>query len=350
MVCGSTRFYFVIQPLSIVGQLSLFVADFFQSLGVVLDVKWVNDGIVGVGGLCTAQGVLQNIGQAGVAMTTFIITLHTFDILWRGESISLGRAYILIGNVWAFLILTITISASVHQNPSFYAPTPYWCWINSSYPEYRIALENFWLWIGFAVSVLYIPLLFWDAGLVKPRNPQWWTFELNPSDAQPSRRRFKLIMYVLRSCALAYCLPVIPTALARWFLVVHGDVKPFATAEAQFIVKGIFSLSGVCDVVAFKFARSGLLLFPSHDSPEETAPKADDGSDDISLADMNSGGNAQNASVTPKPWWRHQRRIRANSLLPHRPILMCYLVFLCFWIVVNVLDIVWITYCEFIYE
>ncbi|KAJ6559802.1 hypothetical protein B0H19DRAFT_1069532 [Mycena capillaripes] len=73
---------------------------------------------------------------------------------------------------------------------------------------------------------------------------------------------------------------------------------------------------------------SGLLLFPSNDSHEDAASTADDGSDDISLADMNSGGNAQNASVTPKPWWRHQRRI----------------LFVCLCIVVNVLDIVWITY------
>ncbi|KAJ7835958.1 hypothetical protein B0H13DRAFT_2107597 [Mycena leptocephala] len=52
--------------------LSLFTADLFQSLGVVMDVQWINDGIVHAGSLCTAQGVLQNIGQAGIAMTTFI--------------------------------------------------------------------------------------------------------------------------------------------------------------------------------------------------------------------------------------------------------------------------------------
>ncbi|KAJ6590826.1 hypothetical protein B0H10DRAFT_1762504, partial [Mycena sp. CBHHK59/15] len=247
-------------------QLSLFFADLFQSLGVVLDVRWINDGIVHVGGTCTAQGtrdfwVLQNIGQAAIAMTTLVITLHTFDRIWRRSGVeSLKSASIIIGTLWTFLVLTISISASVNQNPPFYAPTPYWCWINSSYPKYRIAVENFWLWIGFAVSILYVPLLFWDTGHITPGDTEWWTFKLNTGDARRSKQRSKLII-INHSCALAYCLPVLPTSLARWFLVVHGDVKPFATAEAQFIVKAIFSLSGVCDVVAFRFARSGLLLF-----------------------------------------------------------------------------------------
>ena len=60
---------------------------------------------------------------------------------------------------------------------------------------------------------------------------------------------------------MAYCVPVLPTALARWFLVVHGDDKPFGSADAQFAVKAIFSLSGVADVVVFLLARQSLLLF-----------------------------------------------------------------------------------------
>ncbi|KAJ7060759.1 hypothetical protein C8F01DRAFT_1025309, partial [Mycena amicta] len=248
--------------------LSLFCADLLQSLGVVMDVRWINDGIVRVGSLCTAQGVLQNTGQAAIAITTFIITLHTFDSLWRAGGVrSRSTAYAIVGTVWTFLLLTVAISAGVHRSPSFYAPTPYWCWINSAYPNYRIAIENFWLWIGLAVATLYIPLLFWSAGLIapgerliEPVEKKWWAFRLTLGDekAPKSGASTKLILCV---CALTYCLPVLPTSLARWFLVVHGDVKPFATAEAQYIVKGIFSLSGLCDVIVFRYARPGLLLF-----------------------------------------------------------------------------------------
>ncbi|KAJ7692428.1 hypothetical protein B0H17DRAFT_1061456 [Mycena rosella] len=302
--------------------LSLLTADLFQSLGVVMDVRWINDGVVRAGGLCTAQGVLQNIGQAGIAMTTFIITLQTFDAIWRrGGITSLRWASVLVGIIWAFLILTVAISASVHNNPAFYAPTPYWCWISSSYPNYRIALENFWLWIGFAVSVLYIPLLFCETERIRPGEPEWWIFKLHTRSSGNSERRSQLAII----CALAYCLPVLPTSLARWFLVVHGDVKPFASAQAQFIIKGIFSLSGVCDVVAFQYARSGLLLFGSaaEEASVESEPVAAEG-DDISVNDSDK-------STGPPKFRTH------GPLKKHWK-------FFVLWLVVNAFDAVWITY------
>ncbi|KAJ7136993.1 hypothetical protein C8R44DRAFT_948737 [Mycena epipterygia] len=294
--------------------LSLFLADLFQSLGVVMDVRWISNGIVHMGGYCTIQGrVFQNIGQAAIAMSTFIITVHTFDCIWRHGGVkSLKLASIIIGTVWTFLVLTVSIAASVKRHPSFYAPTPYWCWINSSYTNYRIALENFWLWIGFAVSILYVPLLFWDTGRITPGDPNWWTFTVNSGDARRGQRRFKLIMYAHRFCALAYCLPVLPTSLARWFLLVHGDVKPFATAEAQFIAKAIFSLSGVFDVIAFKFARSGLLLFSSPQdvaerpsSPEkESRDSLNNVGSEISTPSilLDNAGSVPNSGSTRKLW------------------------------------------------
>jgi hypothetical protein len=63
--------------------------------------------------------------------------------------------------------------------------------------------------------------------------------------------------------------PVLPTSLARWFLIIDDDEKPFATPPAEFLLKGIFSLSGLCDVLVFFLVRRtrGLLLF----GPEEAA-------------------------------------------------------------------------------
>ncbi|KAJ7679954.1 hypothetical protein B0H17DRAFT_1206247 [Mycena rosella] len=197
-----------------------------------------------------------------------------------GGGTSLRWASVLVGIIWAFLILTVAISASVHNDPAFYAPTPYWCWKSSSCPNYRITLENFWLWIGFAVSVLYIPLLFCDTERIRPGEPEWWTFKLHTRSSGNSERRSQLAI----TCALAYCLPVLPTSLARWFLVVHGY--------------GIFSLSGVCDVVAFKYARSGLLLFGStaEEASAESEPVAAEG-DDISLHSVN---DSDKSSGLPK--------------------------------------------------
>ncbi|KAF7354002.1 Cyclic AMP receptor 1 [Mycena venus] len=300
--------------------LSLLFGDFCQSLGVVMDVHWVNDGIVHTG------SVFQNIGQAAIAMTTFIITLHTFDKIWRHGGVkSLKWASILIGVVWAFLVLTVCISVGVHKTPSFYAPTPYWCWINSAYPNYRTAVENFWLWIALAASSLYIPLLLWDAGHIMPGDPKWWTFELSSSsDTYGGRRRSKLVI-----CALAYCLPVLPTALARWFLVVHGDVKPFAAAEAQFIVKGIFSLSGICDVVAFKLARSGLLLFPSAGMSTDPSSLSGQRADSPASSKSSLANTGAGEKISGKKFWKGQWKLA---------------LFICVWFAINVLYAIWVLY------
>ncbi|KAJ7809189.1 hypothetical protein B0H14DRAFT_2379907, partial [Mycena olivaceomarginata] len=291
-----------------------------QSIGVVMDVRWINNGIVQGGDFCTAQGRhFLNIGQAAIAMSTFIITLHTFDTIWRRGGIGSPKlAAVIVGTIWTFLVLTVSISTAVHRSPRFYAPTPYWCWINSAYPKYRIAIENFWLWIGFAVSVLYVPLLFWDTGHIIPGDPKWWTFKIN-TDAHSNHQLPKLkLTLVTYSCALAYCLPVLPTSLARWFLFVHDDAKPFATAEAQFIVKGIFSLSGVLDVVAFKVARSGLLLFPSSDNPDETSSVASGNSHptpEVSLHDDVKSTNSVDNVKPTVPSWRFRRKF--TSLVGH---------------------------------
>jgi len=69
-------------------------------------------------------------------------------------------------------------------------------------------------------------------------------------------------------CALAYVLPVLPTSLSRWFLLVRGGVKPFASTAAQFTVKAIFSLGGFCDVLVFVLVRPGQLLYPQAASRE----------------------------------------------------------------------------------
>jgi hypothetical protein len=70
-------------------QLSLFAADFVQALGAVMDIKWIKDGKVEIGTFCTAQGkslhakqpqlgssncpgVIQQLGETGVAMTTLV--------------------------------------------------------------------------------------------------------------------------------------------------------------------------------------------------------------------------------------------------------------------------------------
>lgn len=53
-------------------QFSLFAFDFLQAMGGVLDVRWANHGIVTTGHYCTAQGIIQQFGEVGVALITLV--------------------------------------------------------------------------------------------------------------------------------------------------------------------------------------------------------------------------------------------------------------------------------------
>lgn len=242
--------------------LSLFVADLCQALGIVLGVQWLRDGIVQTGGLCSAQGALLNIGQAGVAMASLIITLYTFCSIWWGKELrNLAYAAGIIGVCWIFLLVFAITSALVERSQPFYAPTPYWCWINSIDLGSRIGGENLWLWLAFASSVLYIPLFFWSRGYITPPadGVPWYTFDVHSADEDqvPSRISFQLI-----GSALAYSIPILPTSLARWIVIVHGDNKPFGKPEAQITFQAIFGLSGLVDVIIFRLTRADYSSIP----------------------------------------------------------------------------------------
>jgi hypothetical protein len=52
--------------------LSLFFADLVQAVGAVMDVHWVHAGKVQAGSYCSAQGVVQQLGETSVAITTLV--------------------------------------------------------------------------------------------------------------------------------------------------------------------------------------------------------------------------------------------------------------------------------------
>jgi hypothetical protein len=147
-------------------QLSLFIADFIQALGAVVNVKWVNEGKVFIGPYCTAQGlpqplrnvqyaflwlatlgVIQQLGETVVAITTLVrrfstpvgwtqgvaiplqvIAIQTFWVIWwgTGKYQTVAVATYVTATVWFFVIMFVSISAGIHQNRAslYNTPTP----------------------------------------------------------------------------------------------------------------------------------------------------------------------------------------------------------------------------------
>ena len=55
-------------------QFSLFLFDILQAWGGILDVWWAHSGIVTTGPYCTAQGIIQQVGELGVALITLVVS------------------------------------------------------------------------------------------------------------------------------------------------------------------------------------------------------------------------------------------------------------------------------------
>jgi hypothetical protein len=58
-------------------QVSLFICEFLQALGGLLNIRWVHNGIVKAGSYCTAQGIILQGSELTAALITLVCLLGT---------------------------------------------------------------------------------------------------------------------------------------------------------------------------------------------------------------------------------------------------------------------------------
>ncbi|KDR75017.1 hypothetical protein GALMADRAFT_69346 [Galerina marginata CBS 339.88] len=246
---------------------SLFSADALQALGAVMDIKWVQEGKVEAGGFCNAQGIVQQLGETGVAMTTLTIAVYTFLGVWLGKSIrSMFLTKIILSLLWSFITLMIIIGNTIRWGsgkPHYLSPTPYWCWISEDYLQMRIIGEYFWFWITLAFSfAIYVPLWLWSRGNINIDEHHWWKFsfrraELNTDPVLKGFRRRSLIMLAY---PFVYCVSILPFSVGRWvgFVQERNGGTNRVPSTATLAVTALFGLSGVCNVILLLTTRPAL--------------------------------------------------------------------------------------------
>ncbi|KAF8502200.1 hypothetical protein F5888DRAFT_1177000 [Russula emetica] len=241
---------------------SLFVFDILQAIGGILSIKWAHNGIVTTGPYCTTQGIVEQIGELGVALITLLLAVHTFvaAVLQVGLK-ARGVAFSLVCLACVFIILWVAIGAGIHKN--YETPTPYWCWISPHFLGERLGGEYIWMWITLLASaILYIPLYFWAEGFWSVDEEYKFHWADPDQRVGYTQRRATLGMLLY---PLAYCLVVLPVTIARWLLFSHHNVPPAAT----FFADSMFHLSGAINVLLFLIIRPELLLFPRPDKIAE---------------------------------------------------------------------------------
>jgi hypothetical protein len=225
--------------------LFLFVYDILQAMGGILDVRWAHNGIVTTGSYCTAQGIIQQIGELGVALITLILTIHTFVVvIWSVGSRARYFAFGIVALATLFVALWVGLGNGLHKN--FETPTPYWCWVGPANKGERLGGEYVWLWIAlFASVILNIPLYIW------------------------AKDRLSVQLERLLFYPLAYSIIVLPISITRWSMFSHPN-KNVPSAAAFFSVS-IFNLSGAINVLLFLIFRPQLLLFTPPEGFSEPA-------------------------------------------------------------------------------
>lgn len=253
------KWYLVQAPTDVL-MLSLFVADLIQAVGAVMDVRWVHSGKVEVGAFCTAQGVVQQLGETSVAITTLMITLFTFAGIWFRKGLeSTYLATFLMALAWLFVALMVALGNATNDGPHdmYESPTPYWCWIGQSYLGLRIAGEYVWFWANLGVSsVAYLLLFLWARGNITVSERAWWRCSFHSSSGNASRavRRTARTMLAYPAC---YCVLVLPLSIVRW-LGFSGHTIPSA---ATFGVISVYGLSGMLNVALLLYTRPNSVLF-----------------------------------------------------------------------------------------
>ncbi|EIN11601.1 hypothetical protein PUNSTDRAFT_25580, partial [Punctularia strigosozonata HHB-11173 SS5] len=255
----STETWSLVRGPADIYMLQLLISDIIMAIGAVMDIRWIHTGIVKPGHFCTAQGIIQEIGEVNVAMTTGVIAAHTFVMLWWRKAIH-GRlvALIVITCIWLYNILYSIIASRQRQ---YETPTPFWCWIGGKGDTYlvdKIFGEYLWLWITLLVStIVYIPLFFLSRGYITVSQTHWWKFSVHGrqfNSTSPSAKRVSLGMLAY---PITYSFTILPMSIVRWFMFTPSHSVP---SVATLIVVSIFGLSGAANVFLLLYARPGLLL------------------------------------------------------------------------------------------
>ncbi|KAF8529611.1 hypothetical protein BU17DRAFT_36495 [Hysterangium stoloniferum] len=260
----STEWRLFSSPLDVYMAALLFF-DFCQGVGKVFNVKWLNEGLVQCGGYCTAQGIVQQIGETGVAQSTLAIAVHTFIIIFFREGGKAVRtSVIVVIAIGLFVFLFPAIGAGVLRDGDsrYITPTPYWCWLSPKHIGAQVGGEYFWMWLSAFVSLaLYIPLYLQLAGYINVTwtGNHWWQFRIvRPerskdqgilTSSKPSRQAFFMLLY-----PISYFFLVLPDSVVRW-ITFTGEMN--TPSSATFFATTVFGLSGVVNVALLYFGRPG---------------------------------------------------------------------------------------------
>lgn len=347
--------------------LSLLFADLLQGLGAIVNIEWIRGAQCYCGALCRAQGIIQTLGESGVAMSTLAISVHTFVVIffsWHPPTGAAGARIwgTVITLIWLYLGLCVSVGFAINQKrvrhgadkalEDFYAPTPFWCWIGQGYLIERILFEYFWLWSTAFFSILLYSILFLRLRGFISVDPRKWThirfhWRRAPSEEmsyvtgpnglrlqamatnsgrliikQETKDALKMLYY-----PAAYTALVLPLSIARWSTFDPSAPPDLTRTAAQTpftataIVLTIFGLSGVVNVIMFISTRPNVLGFGARrqaraERMREKGPGALSTFGSIAPTGRGVGSGSSNSDLPPHGVMVMREIVRSPNSMP----------------------------------
>ncbi|TFK67850.1 hypothetical protein BDN72DRAFT_842536 [Pluteus cervinus] len=230
---------------------NLMFAEMLQAIGGLLNLRWVIEGKVTEGSLCTAQGMLKQMGNVGIALTPQLIAAHTFLVIVLEWSIPRIVSRIMISLIWVIIGLIISITTATYEAP-YYGNTGLWCWISPKHKYAGIAYEYAFMWFSsFVMLVLYIFIALSLRGVIKRRSV------LSPAlRMSEETKRWRSVANSMLFYPAVYIFCIFPMSVVRWLKFDDVTVIPDG---ATIFASIVFSSSGVLNVILYLTTRPNLI-------------------------------------------------------------------------------------------
>ncbi|KAK0494649.1 hypothetical protein EDD18DRAFT_351837 [Armillaria luteobubalina] len=237
-------------------------AELIQALGGLLNIQWIVDAEVIEGTLCVAQGILKQIGDVTVALSSLTLAIHTFNVLvmrWRAPP---WLSIVIVSFIWIFIALNVGLSYATHPG-NYYGNTGYWCWIRDEYGVERITLEYLWIWITLAVMFIIYGLIalvmrgfiIVDEGVHFMIHGNRVRQDLTAADDEDERQS-KAVANLMLIYPAVYAICVFPVTIVRWL---SFSEKVYVPSGATFFAGILFALSGLFNSILYTATRPDLV-------------------------------------------------------------------------------------------
>jgi len=248
----------------------LLLSDIIQSVGSIMNARWVGMSAVESGDYCTAQGVIKHIADISCGSWSLVIAIHTFVVMFYQVHPPRWVMWVTVVGVNAYMVFLCFLGPVVYNTGSrgkaeFYGISGYWCWISDEYNIGQITMDYLAMFMcAFLSLILYILVFLRMRGniVVVGRHVSLrWKIESEWGGRYLDDRALVVAKNMLLY-PVGYSSVIIPIAAAR-FSDWTGHKVPFAVT---ILCDCVFLLSGLINVTLFCITRRSTQVLPSRNA------------------------------------------------------------------------------------